>query len=691
MRLLSVVFTSLFILFFSSCNSFQSYDLQEKNKTIASYSSAGSFYLATDSVQKALDTVRFIYQSKQNKNIWDKHMYYTQAAAITGRRLGDFKTAILYLDSVLNYLKEDELSKIDVLEYANIFIEKGFAYFELTDYKNSIDNYFKAENILNQNIDKCKLIRLVSAIAHVLYKQKEYNQSLIYFKRELEYYKRCKFDQKNFDPDTEQQVSDNIGLCFFKIKQYDSAALYYKKALQIIDNSKYLFRSDKKFSESVYYTCKGVVLGNLAKILAIKNKPDSSIKLYQQAIYYNTHLGFEKSDAQLCMVQLAELYLNMDSIQKMQIVLNDLYTSLQQTHNPNAEIDWYRLMSLYSNKTNSLLNELIFYKKYIEKRDSINNVKNNSQLLNITKELESKQQQLQINLLQKDNQLSKLYTSLTAAVLVLVAILAFFIFRSYKKEKHNLKLLTLLNNEILQQQQVLQNTMEQLKNLNFEKDRILNVVAHDLRNPIGAIANFLEIVQLKFKHTESEEKILNNSQQAALRSLHLINDLLEVNKMQSGELLLSKQNTDVVELITKSIDQLKYKIIAKQQQIIFNPNYKGVVISIDEEKIQRVIENLLDNAIKFSYINATIEVFLIEFPSVIQIQIKDNGIGIPVNLQEHLFTQSIVSKRKGTINEPSNGLGLSICKQIIELHGGKIWAKSDEKEETIFYIELLIT
>ena len=689
MLLRNIIFLVIFFCF--SCKQGITFENNDRKRSDSIFTCASDSFFINDKTSLAIDTVQKVYHSIINPTFWDTKNYYTITGVAIGRGLGKFNLAVSYFDTLLNIVENGNSEKLTKTEIAYLYIEIAYAYFEMAIYGKAIDYYFKAENILQGEQNNCEKLDLIHAIAIVLYKQKDYDNSVVYFKKELDIILRCKPTFNNIDPSNEQQVLNNIGLCYYKLNQLKSAKNYFKAALNLIEKSKYVFRKDSTYSVAVYNSCKGVVLGNLAKIFVKNQDFETAIRLYKQAILYNSPNGYEKGDAQICRLQLAELFYQVKNFNEMKTILDDYRTEKTKSINIDSEIDWLRLMSLYYNETNDFENEINFYKHYISKRDSVNAVKNNSEFTTITKELESKQQKLEIGLLQKNNQVSKLYTSLFAVGLVLVTVLAYFIFRNYKKEQNNLKVLTRLNNEIILQQKATEEALQQVSISNQDKDRILNVVAHDLRNPIGAIANFLEIIKTKFKHNEEEEKILNNSQLAAVRSLHLINDLLEVNKLQSDQLKLNKQYSDIIELINQSIQQVKFKTLAKQQKIKFISNEESIYLNIDEDRIQRVIENLIDNAVKFSYLKGTIDILLYTNNDNMILQVRDYGMGIPDNLQKHLFTQSIIAKRKGTNNEPSNGLGLSICKQIIEAHDGKIWVQSEEKKGSIFFIELPLT
>lgn len=109
---------------------------------------------------------------------------------------------------------------------------------------------------------------------------------------------------------------------------------------------------------------------------------------------------------------------------------------------------------------------------------------------------------------------------------------------------------------------------------------------------------------------------------------------------------------------------------------------------VNNDKFSRVISNLISNAVKFSHSNSTILITTQYTTESVLIKVADNGIGIPKQMQEVIFDKFTKAGRKGTAGEKSFGLGMSIVKQIVELHGGKIWLESEENKGTTIYIEL---
>lgn len=221
-----------------------------------------------------------------------------------------------------------------------------------------------------------------------------------------------------------------------------------------------------------------------------------------------------------------------------------------------------------------------------------------------------------------------------------------------------------------------------------QKDRITAAVAHDLRNPISSIVSLNQL----YSNSESEEEQAEISaliDEACFKSLDIINDLLEISQLEDESFKLDSLKLDIVDLIQKSIRILDSAIEKKNIQIDLQHPNERIICDVNPQKMGRVFDNLLSNAIKFSRENAKISIRV--YPKKDQniiIEIEDYGIGIPKNLQAVIFDKFSKARRIGLAGETSTGLGMSIVKQIIELHRGKISIKSTEGKGTCFIIEL---
>ena len=225
-----------------------------------------------------------------------------------------------------------------------------------------------------------------------------------------------------------------------------------------------------------------------------------------------------------------------------------------------------------------------------------------------------------------------------------------------------------------------------LKSLNEQKNEFLGIAAHDLRNPIGII---LGISKLLEKQTGEEHKkyteIISGTSSTMLQ---LINDLLDISKIESGKLDLKKNEIDYIEFVERNIRMNDFFAKNKNILLISDFNIQNQILSFDDGKIDQVLNNLIGNAIKYSKPDTTITVKILEKDGQIVTQIIDNGQGIPEQEINDIFRPFKRTSVRPTSGESSHGLGLAIVKKIIEGHNGQVGVSSVVGKGSIFYFTL---
>ena len=219
-----------------------------------------------------------------------------------------------------------------------------------------------------------------------------------------------------------------------------------------------------------------------------------------------------------------------------------------------------------------------------------------------------------------------------------------------------------------------------------QKEKILNAVAHDLRSPISNISSLSKLILQDIQTEEEKKELLKMIEYSSDRSLNLINDLLHTNSSILQSMIL--QPVDLNQLLRQCHQMLVFRANEKNIdiQIEFYPGI--LLVNIDSDKTERVISNLVNNAIKFSEENSVIIIQLLREKNNALLTIKDYGIGIPKENHELIFDTFTNAKRKGTAGEKSFGLGLSICKQIIEEQHGTISLESEVGKGSAFFVRL---
>lgn len=224
--------------------------------------------------------------------------------------------------------------------------------------------------------------------------------------------------------------------------------------------------------------------------------------------------------------------------------------------------------------------------------------------------------------------------------------------------------------------------------LNEEKNRVLGMVAHDLRTPISQIFGILSL--LEDEADENQRELLEMAKDACQSANHIISDLIEISGNEHSEPVLHKVKTDINELLNRCIRRFICQLNDKNLRVQTSFDADATVL-VDKRKFTRVLDNLISNAIKFSPDHNTIRLITEKRGDKVYINIEDEGIGIKEEYLPVLFDKYPKPKpfrRPGTKGERSNGLGLYIVKQIIDMHGGTISVESEVNRGTEITIEL---
>ncbi|HAC14458.1 MAG TPA: hypothetical protein DCE78_00720 [Bacteroidetes bacterium] len=234
---------------------------------------------------------------------------------------------------------------------------------------------------------------------------------------------------------------------------------------------------------------------------------------------------------------------------------------------------------------------------------------------------------------------------------------------------------------------------ENLEKLNKEKDDILGIISHDMRNPLGGIIGISNFLITEPVDNPSEmEDMLKLIEQSAEKLLALVNDLLNVAIIEANTFSVNLEETDVLILIDDVIQLHQPAAKSKHVAIVTEYPPKSVIAKLDKSKITQVIGNLISNAIKFTKSGGQITI-KVETPTnvenkVLRIFIRDTGIGIPDELMPILFKKMSGHQRNGTNGEKGTGLGMPIVKRYVEAHHGTISVSSAPNEGTLFTIDL---
>jgi signal transduction histidine kinase len=228
-----------------------------------------------------------------------------------------------------------------------------------------------------------------------------------------------------------------------------------------------------------------------------------------------------------------------------------------------------------------------------------------------------------------------------------------------------------------------------LKELNASKDRFFSIIAHDLKGPFQGLIGYSDILSqdidsLSKKEVAEYSKDMNES---ARQIFKLLENLLDWTRIQRNAIEINLTNQNLRVLVSMCIDILLLQANKKEIKIINNVDDSHVAY-VDVNMMNTVIRNLISNAIKFTRIGGKIELSSTKIDDKIELVVSDNGVGIDEEALSKLFRIDVQHTTKGTAEEKGTGLGLILCKEMVEKNGGSLRIESKVNEGTSFYITL---
>ncbi|RFZ94505.1 sensor histidine kinase [Mucilaginibacter conchicola] len=637
-----------------------------------------------NAIKAGHDYLDSAFSKLKHPTVNDRFRYYALKYVYFQKTLRDFDSAMLYADSMLALANKSVNPKQYSMNYAEANFARGDSFFELKQFNDAYQAYYQGYLTGKNYLNLAALCDYTYRMGMIMYKKGHYKLAANYFK---DSYHQISEEARTFDRGfpgfyRRQELLDNIAISYKHNNEADSAIKYFDIALKFINDNAPLFPDRKRDMDMA----RGVVYGNKAEIYMQTKQFNNAIDLLKKSIAINMQPGFDNRDAELSEIKLGQIYLDIHASDSLINLLGNIRKQLDTVANADAEADYNRLLGNLYVQRNDLKLAINHIQRYNLMKDSI--IKRSALLMesDVNQQLANYEKQHEIDKLSNSSKLQTIYLYVSIFFALMAVIIVFLVYRNFKRSRQEVKTINVLNKQINEQNYNLEKALKEINTSSQEKDRILRAVAHDLRNPIGGIAS-LTTIMAEEDYSEEQKEMINLVKETSFNSLELINEILEATNLNSVE--LHPEPTEINGLLSNSVELLKFKAAEKGQEIILEPLDKQIELVISREKIWRVVSNLITNAIKFSPTGGTIQVKAFEFEDhKIVIAVKDNGIGIPDKMKDQIFNMFTSAQRPGTAGEKSFGLGLSICRQIMEKHHGKIWFESDVDKGTTFFISL---
>jgi len=620
----------------------------------------GNFAQAGQNFNRAIS----IYQSlHNNRGVATCYVSYGRMYTL----LAEYKTALAYLNLAFAIDKKtgDEKALTDC--YKNI----GIVYFSEGQLSKSLDYYYNGLFIALKNHYDFLAGEIYNDIGYALQIMEVYPNALEYYKKALHVFERTNNIQ---DIGT---INENIGEILLAQQQYPAAVGYLTKALKIA------IKQDDKDGLSSLYT-------DLGLCYAYENQEKKAIKYVNTGLAISAQFKNVYNQAYAC--------IGLSTIYNLQKDYNNAYKYAMQGQAYAIKLGNLSVRAsaaLQLNKTLAglgkyqeayqLLNQYIDLKNQLKNDESIQKLTSYTYELNFAAKLRQQtQHQQEVNLVYRQKIRSQRLINTIFSIIILGMIVTLIVYYRQKRKQQVINtMLEEKNHEVLEQKTSLDEQAQKLNSLNTLKDRLISVLAHDLRAPLSTLRGLFSLLQdSSITHQQLIELI-----PSVLKKLEYTSDFLDTllfwinSQMENFESAV--KSFSVNELVAYEIDG--YKDQAQAKGITLQDNIPDTLTACaDPNSIRIVVRNLITNAIKFSKSGDTVCVSAaLQDDNTIIIKIKDTGIGIPAQQLKRLF-KSKVDSTTGTDNEPGTGMGLLFCKDLVEKCNGKIWVTSREGEGTEF-------
>ena len=644
----------------------------QSGQMAANFTQLDSLYLSGDTaaVARQLDEIR---NQIAEEDLVSRSDYYYYRGVVQK----SFIDRNRYADSALN-LYPDIPSQI---QYKNAYIKALILKCEvLIHYKRHEDalaNYFKIRSLADPDKNPVAYADYNSRIAQLYYAQQHYIQAAGYHMLTYNTLQSIEYDNPQHLFYLRQGALNNAGFSYEQANMLDSAEYLYRKGIA------YLKEEDEKniVGKRMLNSSKIVFLDNLGGLIAKRGDLLTARNLLEQSIAINDYE--EDRSKSTAYLKLADVYTRLGELEKANGLLDIVEYNLSYSESDYFQIG-PRLTKAKSNLAAARGDyELALFDltQHLEILDSIQQESRELSNIDLNLRFESFQDKKDIAHLAKANQDKTRSLVIVGMFLIMLIFIVLLTLKNAKQAKK-------AQNASIEHNEQLKKVIAQLETRNKEYAKIMKVMAHDLKNPLGGIVGISNELLAEGKLNNEQQELLQLISSSGANMLEMISELLNSDLVTENERLI-KEDIDLQHLLQQCVELLQYKANEKQQVIHFRSG-EVIVLKLSREKIWRVFNNLLVNAIKFSPANTKIQVTLERKKDSVVIAIIDNGIGVPPNDREKIFEMFTSAKRTGTAGEQPFGIGLSISKQIIESHGGTIWLKDNPEGGTIFFVELPI-
>jgi signal transduction histidine kinase len=590
----------------------------------------------------------------------------------------------------------------------------GVSFFIQNNYEKSLEYYLQALSLREKIADMKGVAGTLNNVGMVYRDMKEHSTALTYYYRAL-----------RLNDSLENKVFlvrnlNNIGVAYENMNEFDSALAYHRQSIAM----KRLLGDKSGVGSS---------LRNIGKVYVRMKRYNEALATLREAL---TIPEISKQVRALLLLDIAQVR---EETGETQAAINDANASMMLGKELGAALilqNAHEMLARLYTTTQDHKTALDNYQRFIEIRDSLFSEKSTRRLAALQTNYEIDRQRAQIELLTKETQLQNTVRNGLIGGFALMLGLLMVSGIAYRNKRRSNQQLHAINAEILRQQHLLEqqaveieianNAMSEknielersnsnLSALNNEKNEIMGIVAHDLKNPIGAVRGLADMIATGFVEGNQVQEVSTQIVSTSDRMLDLVKNLLDVNRLDSGGMQFQMVEFHLRPVVEATVFQYEEAARQKNISLHFSPDAVNDRIQADEQAMMQIVDNIISNAVKYSPHGKNVWVRLRHSSlanghlsgennprpmtndqvtnaqatnDYLRIEVADEGPGISPEDMKKMFGKFARLSARPTGGEHSTGLGLSIVKKMVEAMNGRVWCESEIGKGATFIVEL---
>lgn len=484
-------------------------------------------------------------------------------------------------------------------------------------------------------------------LAAILREDDQLEQSLLYNRMALQKFREANHEQGVIG------IMNNISLIYSEEGQYDSSIFYLKKILTEHDLDDHL-------------KLKGIVLNNLGKDYRKLEEYDSAVKFTKLSleIFEQT-----KSDYDLALAQtnLADAYLKSGQIAKGLEIIRESYSLVQGVGNRREKSRTTLVYSQLLEASGNYKEAIDYLKEHMVLEDSLYSNQKTKDIAELEKKYNLDKKEQEILTLTQEKEIADLRKNLLGGVIAFIVVAGVFLF-SYLHQRNR-------KNKLLLQKE---------KEVDETKSRFFANISHEFRTPLTLILGPIE--EIKSKVSDSQILLyLDLMKKNAHRLLTQVNQLLDLSKLDSGMMQLNPEKDDLVRFVRQVTMLFESLAQSRNIELTFQSSADAIIAPFDKDSIEKIVTNLLSNALKFTEGPGSVLVEVVEQKDQIQIQVSDSGRGIKSEDKERIFERYYHTESD---MQRSSGIGLALVRELVDAQEGNIHVESERDQGSKFTVTL---